>query len=73
MLKSTSASTWKVKSTDNTIKNIYKIIFLLTLFQDYENLNGLKLVLYVIAKFASTVAYSSVILHAPEIFPTHLR
>jgi len=39
----------------------------------YIDLNWLKLALYVIAKFSATQAYSAVILHAPEIFPTHLR
>jgi hypothetical protein len=28
---------------------------------------------YLLAKFSSTQAYSAVILHAPEIFPTNLR
>ena len=48
------------------------------IFKDYFSFidikfDGLKLTLYMIAKIACTVAYSSVIIHAPEIFPTHLR
>lgn len=38
-----------------------------------EKMVWIKLVIFVLAKFIITQSYSSVILHAPELFPTNLR
>ncbi len=43
------------------------------MFEFVEKCQWIKLVIFVLAKFIVTQSYSSVILHAPELFPTSLR
>ena len=46
---------------------------MIEMFEFVEKMQWIKLVIFVLAKFIVTQSYSSVILHAPELFPTNLR
>ena len=46
---------------------------MIEMMEVFEKALWLKLVIFVMAKFIVTQAYSSVIIHAPELFPTNLR
>lgn len=46
---------------------------MIEMMEVFEKALWLKLAIFVMAKFIVTQAYSSVIIHAPELFPTNLR